>query len=60
MNEKQAKKYLHPYWDEFLEWLEGQTVGINSDGSIEYYDYDVKRFWDSKWNKLKLKEMKAK
>lgn len=55
MNEKQVKKYLAQDYPEFLEWMRGQTVGINEDGSIEFYDYDVKRFWDSKWRMLKLK-----
>ena len=55
MNEKQAQQYLEPYYEEFLEWMTGQTVGINKDGSTEFYDWDVKRFWNSKWNKVKLK-----
>jgi len=39
---------------EFEEFMKGQTVGINKDGSTGYYNWDVKnflrpkrrRFWD--------------
>jgi hypothetical protein len=55
MNEEEVRRYLDGYSDEFLEWMNGQTIGINSDGSLDYYDYDVKRFWDSKWSKVKLR-----
>lgn len=30
----------------FLEWFYGQTLGLNEDGSINYYDWDVKAFID--------------
>lgn len=33
-------------WKEFQYWMKGQTVGVNSDGSIEYYENDVQRFID--------------
>lgn len=32
------------YWKEFKEWMRGQTVGMNEDGSVDIYDYDVNRF----------------
>lgn len=31
-------------WKGFLKYMEGQTLGINSDGSTDYYDHDVKKF----------------
>ena len=41
-------------WKEFNEFMNGQTVGVNPDGSTDYYQQDVenflrpknKRFWD--------------
>jgi len=31
-------------WQLFLDWMYGQTAGINPDGSTNYYDWDVGRF----------------
>lgn len=31
-------------WIEFQEWMIGQTMGLNKDGSINYYESDVERF----------------
>ena len=31
-------------WKRFCEWMRGQTVGMNKDGSIDYYENDVKAF----------------
>lgn len=28
----------------FWEWMSGQTMGMNEDGTIDVYDYDVDRF----------------
>ena len=41
MNEEEVKEYL---FKRFLSWMSGQTVGINEDGSTDYYDYDVERY----------------
>jgi len=41
MNEKEVKDYL---FEQFLEWTNGQTVGINPDGTTDYYKWDVERF----------------
>ena len=41
MNEEEVKDYL---FEEFLVWMTGQTVGQNPDGTIDYYESDVKRF----------------
>lgn len=30
--------------DEFNRFIENQTLGINKDGTINYYEYDVERF----------------
>lgn len=35
---------------EFEEWMFGQTVGLNKDGTINYYDHDVRRFIELKVN----------
>jgi len=31
-------------WSVFIKWMQGQTVGMNEDGTIDYYEYDVERF----------------
>lgn len=33
-------------FNEFKKWLRGQTVGINDDGSTNYYKWDFDRFID--------------
>lgn len=32
------------FWEDFEEFMAGQTVGILNDGDINYYNYDVERF----------------
>jgi hypothetical protein len=45
MNEQEARELVgDDGWDDFLDWLAGQTIGINDDGTIDYYDSDVKRY----------------
>lgn len=39
--EEEVKQYL---FDRFLEWMRGQTIGINEDGSDYYYEWDVERY----------------
>ena len=41
MIEEEVKEYL---FKKFEEWMAGQTVGVNDDGSIDYYDSDVMRY----------------
>ena len=41
MNEEEVKDYL---FKQFLNWLKGQTIGVNPDGTINYYKYDVERY----------------
>ena len=35
-------------WKEFQYWMKGQTVGINSDGTIDYYEHDIQKFIEGK------------
>ena len=30
-------------WEDFLDWMDGHTVGIR-DGEVDYYECDVSRF----------------
>jgi len=41
MNEQEVKDCL---WREFTEFMRGQTIGLNADGSSDYYERDVERF----------------
>ena len=46
MNEKEVKELLKikgKTWGEFLEFMQGQTVGFEGD-VIDYYKWDVLRF----------------
>jgi len=31
---------------DFHAFMRGQTVGLNKDGSIDYYEHDVERFFN--------------
>ena len=31
-------------WGVFCDWMSSQTVGMDENGEIEYYEYDVYRF----------------
>ncbi len=47
MTEAQARRAIKDAggsWTTFSEWMYGQTMGLNEDGSSEYYDEDVNRF----------------
>ena len=47
MKEAQARQAIEKEngsWDVFREWIRGQTVGIDKDGEIDFYDCDVNRF----------------
>jgi hypothetical protein len=45
MTEKQVKDFIgEENWKKFCNWMYGQTIGLNSDGSIDYYNCDVKAF----------------
>ena len=45
MTEKEVKIYIkEENWVAFCKWMYGQTVGSNKDGSIDYYECDVRSF----------------
>jgi hypothetical protein len=31
-------------WDEFVEFMYGQTIGLYEDGSTDYFECDVENF----------------
>jgi hypothetical protein len=47
MNEKQVKAELAKYdlnWDDFLEFMIGQTISSDPNGNTIYWARDVKKF----------------
>ena len=52
--EEVIKRIGKKRWKEFNEFMKGQTVGVNPDGSTDYYARDIenflkpkeRRFWD--------------
>lgn len=45
MTTSEAKKIIGAKnWKRFLRWMAGQTVGMNEDGSTDWYENDVRRF----------------
>jgi NOL1/NOP2/fmu family ribosome biogenesis protein len=45
MNEAEVKAKIGEHnWTQFCQWMRGQTIGINKDGSTDYYLSDVDRF----------------
>lgn len=47
MTEKEVREKLEEasyHWEDFDEWMCGQTAGLNPDGTIDYYESDVDRF----------------
>jgi hypothetical protein len=51
MKEEEVKKLLKSHnktWKGFKEWMKGQTVGVNPDGSIIYYSWDVERYLEGR------------
>ena len=41
---KQKKKEAGKKWEDFQEWMLGQTYGVNKDGNADWYDIDVDFF----------------
>ena len=41
MTKEQVKELL---FEQFERWMTGQTMGINPDGTYDYYDHDVQKF----------------
>lgn len=31
-------------WEKFVEWMQGQTVGVYPNGDTNWYVYDVQRY----------------
>ena len=45
MTEAQVKEIVGTaLFPAFLKWMRGQTVGVNPDGSTDYYEVDVDGF----------------
>ena len=47
MKEQEVKEYLKERgysWAKFKKWMYGQTTGLNKDGTLDYYEYDVRRY----------------
>ena len=47
MRVKTAKELIENeglYWDDFLQWMSGQTMGLYEDGTTDIYNDDVMRF----------------
>lgn len=46
MNKKEVIELIgKENWKDFLKFMKGQTVGVNPDGSTNYYAFDVDRFY---------------
>lgn len=55
MNEQEVRTYIatrlksgvctEEDWKHFLKYMTGQTVGVNKDGSTDYYECDVERYF---------------
>lgn len=45
MKEQEVKEYIGTEnYNTFLTFMKGQTVGLNPDGTTEFYDWDVEMF----------------
>ncbi len=45
MNKKQVIQRIGKNkWAEFERFMAGQTVGLNKDGTTDYYEWDVENF----------------
>ena len=47
MNEVEIRKALESAgltWEQFSQWMSGQTVSLDEYGETNFYTYDVKRF----------------
>ena len=49
MNKQEVIKLIgRNRWKEFEKWMTGQTCGLNKDGTLDYYTWDIERFIDGK------------
>lgn len=46
--EEVVEKIGEDRWDEFAEWMGGQTGAVADDGTFLYYPSDVERFIDGR------------
>ena len=45
MNKEEVRELIgDSNWREFLDYMHGKTVGVNDDGSTDFYDWNVERF----------------
>jgi len=45
MNKQEVIKLIGKgEWNNFQKWMTGQTIGVNKDGSDDYYKQDVDKF----------------
>ena len=45
MNEEEVKEKIgEENWDEFCNYMRGQTVGMGKDGKTDYYNQDVEKY----------------
>jgi hypothetical protein len=45
MKDYEVKEFIgEDKWEEFLEWMAGQTVSLYKDGDTDFYQSDVERF----------------
>jgi len=42
--EEVIKRIGKEKWKKFAKFMQGQTVGLNDDGSFDYYECDVENF----------------
>ena len=42
--EEVKKEIGEENWEAFLDWMQGQTVGCKADGTINYFECDVRDF----------------
>lgn len=48
MTEAQVKEKIgENNWEKFMEFMHGQTTGVNRDGSADFYECDVDMFLTS-------------
>lgn len=45
MTENEIKEYIgEENWEDFMEWMRGQTVSIYPNGETNFYEWDVEAF----------------
>jgi len=49
MNEEEVKELIgEENWEEFNNWIEGQSVGLGSEGNVDFYKWDVELFKETR------------